>query len=264
MLLEQKVKVKWSGRNINYYESKGYEYTKLFEEFDVDVNDLPDSTNKKVKVKCDFCNNIFERRYGAYLSSLKKGEGIDSCKKCINDKITKIKKRSIGDKFPELIVEWHPTKNGNKTPFDYSYGSSKLVWWLGECGHEWQTTVGTRTIDKKNCPYCNGNKCEGRIKLFLDKNNISNEQQYTFKNLLSEEGYPLKFDFAVFKENKLYCLIEYDGESHYVPVYGEEKLAIKKYRDELKNSYCKENNIKLIRIPFWKRDNIEKILLEEI
>ena len=31
-------------------------------------------------------------------------------------------------------------------------------------------------------------------------------------------------------------------------------------RDNIKNNYCRENNIKLLRIPYWDYDNIENIL----
>ena len=37
-----------------------------------------------------------------------------------------------------------------------------------------------------------------------------------------------------------------------------------KIRDTIKTIYCKENNIKLIRIPYTEYDNIEKILEKEL
>ena len=43
----------------------------------------------------------------------------------------------------------------------------------------------------------------------------------------------------------------------------EENLEARKLRDALKNSYCRENNLKLIRIPYWDYDNIESILKKE-
>lgn len=33
--------------------------------------------------------------------------------------------------------------------------SNRKVWWLGDCGHEWETTVANRTVGK-GCPYCSG------------------------------------------------------------------------------------------------------------
>ena len=37
-------------------------------------------------------------------------------------------KKYVSD-YPELVTEWHPTKNGDKHPDDYSYGSGEKVWW---------------------------------------------------------------------------------------------------------------------------------------
>ena len=36
--------------------------------------------------------------------------------------------------------------------------TSKKVWWLGTCGHEWQAAVVNRTNRNSGCPYCNGSK----------------------------------------------------------------------------------------------------------
>ena len=34
-----------------------------------------------------------------------------------------------------------------------------------------------------------------------------------------------------------------------------------KYYDEIKNNYCKNNQIKLVRIPYWERDNLNLEML---
>ena len=38
------------------------------------------------------------------------------------------------------------------------------------------------------------------------------------------------------------------------------RLEYYKNNDDIKNNYCQDNNIKLIRIPYWESDNIDKIL----
>ena len=37
-----------------------------------------------------------------------------------------------------------------------------------------------------------------------------------------------------------------------------------KRNDNIKTEYCKNNNIKLIRIPYWEFDNIEQIICQEL
>lgn len=57
-------------------------------------------------------------------------------------------------KFPQIAEEWHPTKNGDLLPIDITFGSKKVVWWLGKCGHEWDMSILSRTSMKCGCPYC--------------------------------------------------------------------------------------------------------------
>ena len=59
---------------------------------------------------------------------------------------------------PALATEWHPTKNGDLTPEQVTYGSKKKVWWRKECvadqpAHEWQSTINNRTSGN-GCPEC--------------------------------------------------------------------------------------------------------------
>lgn len=58
---------------------------------------------------------------------------------------------------PEIAAEWHPTKNGDLFPTQVSRGTHKRVWWLGKCGHEWETIIAIRASGH-GCPYCSGNK----------------------------------------------------------------------------------------------------------
>ncbi len=59
--------------------------------------------------------------------------------------------------LPELATEWHPTKNGDLLPTAITRSSGKKVWWLGPCGHEWETTVSGRA-NGTGCPFCAGVK----------------------------------------------------------------------------------------------------------
>ena len=57
---------------------------------------------------------------------------------------------------PHLVSEWSE-KNLPLTTDDISYGSNKVVWWRGKCGHEWQTSVKARSHGE-NCPICSGSR----------------------------------------------------------------------------------------------------------
>lgn len=82
-------------------------------------------------------------------------------------------------------------------------------------------------------------------------NNIAFKQEY---NVSACGG---RFDFAVFNENGLSYLIEYDGEQHYGAVEywgGEEEYAKRKERDGRKNQWAKDQGVPLIRIPYTLKD----------
>lgn len=67
-------------------------------------------------------------------------------------------KPMLSESHPALVKEWHPTKNGTLTPDNVTYGSGQKVWWLGECGHEWQASIDSRHGGIRGCPYCSGRK----------------------------------------------------------------------------------------------------------
>ncbi|MDQ7787356.1 MAG: zinc-ribbon domain-containing protein [Thermodesulfovibrionales bacterium] len=58
---------------------------------------------------------------------------------------------------PKLAQEWHPSKNADLLPSMVTVSSIKKVWWLGRCGHEWQSAISKRNIGR-GCPYCAGKK----------------------------------------------------------------------------------------------------------
>ncbi len=72
---------------------------------------------------------------------------------------------------PDLASEWHPTKNGDLTPSDIYAYSGKKIWWLGKCGHEWETKIGYR-IRGTGCPYCSG---QSVLKGFNDLESLNPE-----------------------------------------------------------------------------------------
>ena len=120
----------------------------------------------------------------------------------------------------------------------------------------WDFKKGSR------CNICeNKYKGERKISQYLDNNFIEYISQKRFedcRNIL-----PLPFDFYI---PSLNLVIEYDGEQHFKIAFGngEEELQERKRKDEIKNNYCKQNNINILRIPYWEFENIENIICQEI
>lgn len=112
----------------------------------------------------------------------------------------------------------------------------------------------------QGCPKCEYSKGELKIMNYLNKNEVKFEGQKTFEDCKNIRKLP--FDFYLPQYN---LLIEYDGEYHYQIIKNfdkgdENKLELRKKKDEIKNKFCKDNNIKLLRIPYWEINNIEKLL----
>ena len=99
---------------------------------------------------------------------------------------------------------------------------------------------------------------ERLIENILLQYNVTFETQYSFPNCRSDKNYLLRFDFAIFKNNSLNFLLEYDGQQHFYPVKwfgGEDNFKETVRRDEIKNNYCINNNIVLIRLNYRMNEN---------
>lgn len=115
--------------------------------------------------------------------------------------------------------------------------------------------------DTKSCGCLNTSFNEENIIQILKENNINFVYQYSFPDLKNDEtNYKLRFDFAIFdNNNNLQYLIEYDGSQHFkyrkeTQTWCNQDNFVKiRRRDLLKNKYCFQNNIPLIRIPYNKK-----------
>ena len=64
---------------------------------------------------------------------------------------------TFAEAHPELLPQWHPTKNGSLTPFDITKASNRKVWWICSKGHEWVAPV-SRRADGHGCPICSNRR----------------------------------------------------------------------------------------------------------
>ena len=95
---------------------------------------------------------------------------------------------------------------------------------------------------------------EIKIEEILTNAGLSFVEEYSFPDLVSSTGRPLRFDFAVFDdEGELDFLIEYQGVQHYQPKSkfgGYSGLRKQQFNDMQKREYCKKHGIILIAIPY--------------
>jgi hypothetical protein len=65
---------------------------------------------------------------------------------------------SLAAAAPATAAEWHPDRNGTRSPGTTMPGSDQPVWWLCERGHEWLAAPHTRVSRGTGCPYCAGKR----------------------------------------------------------------------------------------------------------
>jgi hypothetical protein len=144
----QKTLMKWNGRNRQHFIDKGYIYTKIGENFEVNIEDLTKGSHAKVLCSCDYskCNKIFPKQYNECV----KANGLTFCSmECQNKWQSEFR---VGENHPNYIervivkcdwcnkdlerLPWR-LKNNNHNFCDY------------ECARNWHREVFIQSDDFK-------------------------------------------------------------------------------------------------------------------
>lgn len=145
-------------------------------------------------------------------------------------------------------------------------GHQKKAYWICQCKcNKIISVVGVDLISghTTSCGCTIKSHGEYLIEKLLLNMNINFKTQYTFSDLKGDKKL-LRFDFAIIEDNKLKCLIEYQGQQHYNQIelfQSEEDFKKQQENDNKKRLYCNINNIKLIEIPYWDYNKIDEIYL---
>lgn len=103
-------------------------------------------------------------------------------------------------------------------------------------------------------------RAEIKIQQILKQAGLDFQEEYSFPDLIGRGGHALRFDFAVFDDDReLWFLIQYQGIQHYKPKSifgGMSGLHQQQFYDMQKRQYCKKHDIKLIIIPYWDQHQI--------
>ena len=133
-----------------------------------------------------------------------------------------------------------------------------------DCGNEIITTSTYLLTGQTNSCGCLLSYYNSYIQKLLDKMEIEYIPEYP----TYVDNVRYRFDFYLPEYN---LMIEYDGEQHYKPMRynsNEEKNISDFYkrqeRDNIKTKYCSDNNINLLRIPYYERQNIKSIIVNHL
>jgi very-short-patch-repair endonuclease len=203
-----------------------------------------------VKIICPV-HGEFEQTPAAHV----RGQGCRECylltNKSNSDDFIQKAKKIHGDKFDYSKVEY--TRNDEPVSISCKKHGDFL-----------QTPASH--LSGQGCPICKESKGEILVNNILNGYEINFIRQHTFEDCVSKKNKKfcrkLPFDFYMPSQN---IAIEYDGQQHFVPVWGEESFKNMQRTDKIKNQYCKKNGIKLIRIPYtMKKEEIEPYILKEL
>ena len=118
---------------------------------DLTPNDVTKGSHKKVWWKCEKGD---DHEWSATVNNRTSGSNCSICRglKVVNS-------NCLATVNPLLSKQWHQTKNGNLTPYDFTYGSGKKVWWKCPKGddHEWESSISHRAKGS-GCSICYGSK----------------------------------------------------------------------------------------------------------
>ena len=222
---------------------------KVFGDWKV-INELPErGADRSImwEVQCQNCGRI-EKKNG---SNLRSGHS-SKCIKCSN-------KKSAWDR---AIKDLRGQTFGLLTVIDYTdeRASGGSVIWLCqcECGNIKKIGANSLKTGTMSCGCLNSRGEAKIIRLLLD-NHIPFEVQKKFEDCINPQtNNNLIFDFFV--DNKY--IIEYDGEQHFQQSksggWGS-KIVLQEvqFRDNIKNQYCFNNNIPIIRIPYTHFNDLQ-------
>lgn len=194
---------------------------------------------KKVKIK--YNGVIYEQKAGAHLYS--------------NGLVENIIKRRTTEEFKDISSLVHDNKYSYEKAI-YVNNNTKLIITCPIHGDFEQRP--SSHLQGYGCDRCNESKGEKEIAKFLNKHNINYERQKKFHNC--RNVFELPFDFYI--PSKRTC-IEFDGKQHYQPVEffgGLKAYEQLKINDKIKEDYCEDNYINLIRIRYDQIGCIDSVL----
>lgn len=126
-------------------------------------------------------------------------------------------------------------------------GSKRITIEHQKCGFKYSVNL-YNFLHGQGCPKCRASHGERKVRTYLQNHKFFFQEQ----KIVEINGHKLKLDFYLEEQGKKFA-IEYNGIQHYQPVSlfnGQKGFNSQCYRDNLKQQYCKENDIELIIIPY--------------
>jgi hypothetical protein len=189
--------------------------------------------------------------------------GVAGCPICGEERF-RLSQRKSHEEFVKEMYEKHPHI---KVLGIYETSIIPIEFYCTQHNFKFLSTPANMLINKNGCPQCQPHHNENKLGKILENWNLNYVKQFKFDGCKDKRKLP--FDYYLTEFN---ILVEYDGEDHYLIINRNgrnaetsvNKLIYTQNHDQIKNKYCKNNNIPLIRIPYWERDNMEYFLFDQL
>ena len=149
---------------------------------------------------------------------------------------------------PDVAKEWCYEKNEGKTPYDFTAGSGKKVWWTCPLGHDYVASIHERTGHNTGCP-----KCDKRRQSSFPEQAVLYYVKKIFPDTLSKYKviFSKSMELDVFIPS-IKVGIEFDGKAW----HNDDIIHNREIR---KYAVCKKHGIKLIRIKEYNKEDWQDV-----
>ena len=209
---------------------------------------------KPIKCKCNICNYEWTTQPKILITN-KSG-----CPKCGKEKAVKNETKSK----EQFIYEMSLIDPDIEILGDYKNTHTKIKCKCRRCDNIWYGFPANLLNKSAGCSNCSISNGEKTLLNTLQKLHIHFIPQYQINDGIHKR--PLRFDAFDFKNNIAY---EYNGEQHYYPVdfagkgdeWANKQFVFSQERDLAKINYCCHNNIQIVIIPYWQKNNMDNFIL---
>jgi hypothetical protein len=216
------------------------------------------NSGKKVTIICKK-HGEFHQTPGNHLSN-------HGCFKCMRENLELGNRKCLDELLSELREKYenilYDIEIFPEEQVEYDLHKIRVEYTCLKHGRR-KSLVYRMLYNDSTCDRCKASSGEELVFRELKKHKIDIITEKTFDDCINPvTKNRLYFDFYLPEYNK--C-IEVDGQQHDSPIKffgGEDAYKNLKFRDDIKNEYCKNNNIPLLRIKYKDINNIDKIIFD--
>lgn len=208
------------------------------------------------------CGELFQTTWDMFMNNSKR-----QCNPC-GQILNNLPSKKTNELFKKQVFELVGSEYNPMT--EYLFAKTHIMMKHNVCNYVYPVTPD-QFLRERGCPKCSNaknSKLSRAVEYWLEENELNFVREFKIEECRNEKVLP--FDFAIFdKNNSLILIVEVDGEQHFKPArFSKDKnLMLKKFneiqfRDNIKNKFCEDNAIPLLRIKYNEMRHFKKKIEE--